>query len=350
MSGPELVRRFDDIAIALSELGLLADADQFAFTPLSGGVSCDVFLVDVKRRPPIVVKRPLAKLRVAADWPAPVERAGSEVAWIATVAELDPRLVPKVIAQDEKRHLFVMAYLPKEQYPVWKDKLLAEEVDVAFAASVGRWLARIHASTARSPALARRFANQEQFRALRLDPYLLHTAEKNPALATQIRALAESVAHAHIALMQGDVSPKNILVGPETPVFIDAETACYGDPAFDLAFCLNHLLLKGVARPNSLAHYASAFGALRESYLAEVNWEMREHLEARAVRLLGALLLARIDGKSPVEYITDESTKGFVRETASAFVAHSPQDLSGLLELWTEAVTAHFAGTGSRAR
>ncbi len=49
---------------------------------------------------------------------------------------------------------------------------------------------------------------------------------------------------AKIALVHGDVSPKKVPAGPRGPVFLDAECAWYGDPAFDLAFCLNHLLLK----------------------------------------------------------------------------------------------------------
>ena len=349
MSGSHIADNFRDIAQSLHELGLLGDGEQLAFAPLSGGVSCDVWLVDVKRRPPVVVKRPLGKLRVAADWHAPVARSESEVDWILLASEVDPRLVPKVIGQDKARHLFVMEYLPRENYPVWKDHLLAGEVDVAFARSVGSWLARLHAATARSPAIARRFANQHQFHVLRLEAYLLHSAEKHPDIAQQIRALVESVAHAHIALMQGDVSPKNILIGPETPVFIDAETACYGDPAFDLAFCLNHLLLKCMVHPEAALRYADAFNALKEAYLEEANWEMREHLDARAVRLLGALLLARIDGRSPVEYLTDDRRRSFVRETAKGFIAHSPPDLAALLDAWTSAVAAYFAGTGSRS-
>lgn len=348
MSARDIPRLFAEIAPALGEMGLLGEGEQFGIAPLSGGVSCDVVLVDVKRREPIVVKRALPKLRVAADWYAPVERSESEVDWISVAAELDPRIVPRVIAQDRARHLFVMAYLPKTHYPVWKDQLSAGEVDTAFAASVGAWLARLHASTAHSPSIARRFANQAQFRALRLEPYLLHTAEKHPGIAPKIRALAEGVAQAHIALMHGDVSPKNILHGPETPVFLDAETACYGDPAFDFAFCLNHLLLKCVWRPGHLDRYACAFAALKDAYFAEVNWEMRAHLEVRTVRLLSALLLARVDGKSPVEYITEERDKIFVRECATAFVAATPGDLDAILAAWGGAVRDYFAGTGSR--
>lgn len=340
MSAPDLPQRISDIMAAMRELGLIAEGEQFGVAPFSGGVSCDVFCVDVKRRKPVVVKQALPKLRVAADWRAPVERSESEVDWIALATQLDPRLVPTVLAQDRTRHLFVMEYLPKEQYPVWKERLASGDVDPAFAGSVGSWLARLHASSALSPSIARRFANQQLFYSLRLEPYLVHTAEKHPDVAPKIRAIAEGVAHAQIALMHGDVSPKNILRGPETPVFLDAETACYGDPAFDLAFCLNHLLLKCVWHPEFAERYADAFRSLKDGYFGAANWEMRDHLETRSTRLLSALLLARIDGKSPVEYITADASKAFVRGKALAFLANIPHDLDALLDDWMTGVRA----------
>ena len=70
------------------------------------------------------------------------------------------------------------------------------------------------------------------------------------------------------ALVHGDVSPKNILVGPRGPVFLDAECAWYGDPAFDLAFCLNHLLLKCLWTPRRGAGFLACFDALAAAYLA----------------------------------------------------------------------------------
>ena len=108
------------------------------------------------------------------------------------------------------------------------------------------------------------------------------------------------------ALVHGDVSPKNILRGPDGPVFLDAECAWWGDPAFDLAFCLNHLLLKCLWTPSAAAGFLACFDALGAAYLARVAWEPPHALEARAARLLPGLFLARVDGKSPVEYITTE--------------------------------------------
>ena len=249
-----------EIAQALGEMGLAQPGEELLIQTLSGGVSCDVFAVHTGERS-FCVKRALERLRVAAEWHAPAERSEAEVAWLRLVAGIDPKLVPRVIGEDRTRHLFVMQFLAPETYPVWKSLLAAGTVDVAFAARVGAALALIHAKTAGNADIAAQFANDAQFHALRIEPYLLHSAEKNPDVAPAIRALADGVAKARIALMHGDVSPKNILCGPDGPVFLDAETACYGDPAFDLAFCLNHLLLKAVWHPPFARDYASAFSA-----------------------------------------------------------------------------------------
>jgi hypothetical protein len=138
--------------------------------------------------------------------------------------------------------------------------------------------------------------------------------------------------------MQGDISPKNILCGPNGPVFLDAETACYGDPAFDLAFCLNHLLLKGAWHPQYANALSGSFVALKNAYLSGVLWEDAGALDRRTARLLAALLLARIDGKSPVEYLTDPNAKNFVRTQAKSFLNSPPHTLDTIVARWIEAL------------
>jgi aminoglycoside phosphotransferase (APT) family kinase protein len=131
------------------------------------------------------------------------------------------------------------------------------------------------------------------------------------------------------------VSPKNILCGPGGPVFLDAECAWYGDPAFDLAFVLNHLLLKGVWQPQWRIRYAQSFAALTTAYLANVTWEPPRALEMRTAALLPALMLARIDGKSPAEYVTTEDAKDEVRQFARARLAAPAERLATLAAQWT---------------
>lgn len=313
-------KEFHEIATALGEMGLIGDGEQFAISRLSGGVSCDVYRVEVKRRGAMVVKRALPKLRVSADWRAPPERAAAEVAWIRLVAGINSRLVPKILGEDRGRHLFAMEHFRPEKYPLWKTQLAEGNADHGFAAQVGSALARIHSATAGKPDVAAAFANDAQFYALRLDPYLRYTADSHPDLAQAIRDTVSAIGKARIALMHGDISPKNILHGPDGPVFLDAETACYGDPAFDLAFCLNHFLLKSVWHPEWTDRYAQSFDALKQSYLASVDWEPARDMDRRTARLLPMLFLARVDGKSPVEYLTEEKDKALVRERARELI------------------------------
>ncbi|MCC7272734.1 MAG: aminoglycoside phosphotransferase family protein, partial [Alphaproteobacteria bacterium] len=129
-------------------------------------------------------------------------------------------------------------------------------------------------------------------------------------------------------------------VGPDGPIFLDAECAWYGDPAFDLAFCLNHLLLKCLWTPVATPGFLAAFDALAAAYLPGVNWESAEALERRVAALLPALLLARIDGKSPVEYITDESTRDVVRHIAVPLIAEAPPSLPSVRRAWQHAVSS----------
>jgi aminoglycoside phosphotransferase (APT) family kinase protein len=197
-------------------------------------------------------------------------------------------------------------------------------------------LARLHAASARDPAVAQRFATDAIFHAIRLEPYLLATAVRHPDLADRLRGLAQRTAENRIALVHGDVSPKNILLGPRGPVFLDAECAWYGDPAFDAAFCLNHFLLKCVARPQFADAYVACYAAFADAYLAGVTWESREGIEARIASLVPALMLARVDGKSPVEYITDNADRNRIRSLAGPLIAAPPTSVLRIAAAWRQ--------------
>jgi aminoglycoside phosphotransferase (APT) family kinase protein len=305
-------------------------------TPLTGGVSSDISRVDA-RGATFCVKRALAKLKVAADWRAPVARNHSEAEWLRVAGAIVPDAVPRLLAEDADAGLFAMEWLPPERYPVWKSELRDGRIDTAFAAAVGDCIARIHAATARRDDMAARFANDAIFHPIRLEPYLLATAARHPRCAAALEALVATTANTRLALVHGDVSPKNILAGPRGPVFLDAECAWYGDPAFDLAFCLNHLLLKGVWRPQWRGAYLACFAALARAYLARVDWEPAASLEARTAALLPGLLLARVDGKSPVEYITTDAERDFVRGVAVPLLLTPPETLPDIAAAWAAA-------------
>ena len=178
------------------------------------------------------------------------------------------------------------------------------------------------AAHAGDEATAAAFATDAIFHAIRLEPYLLATAERHKDLAPVLTGLAEVTAGRRETLVHGDVSPKNILVGPKGPVFLDAECAWYGDPAFDIAFCLNHMLLKSVWKPRHEPAYIACFRALVEGYGPDAG------LDGRAARLLPGLLLARIDGKSPVEYLAREDEKARPRAFARRLLQRPPASLA----------------------
>jgi aminoglycoside phosphotransferase (APT) family kinase protein len=327
-----------ELAAFLLRQGLAKPGEPALWTPLTGGVSSDLWRVDLPGRA-VCVKRAMPRLRVSADWRAPVSRNAYEWAWIRFAACHCPDNVPVPLARDADAGFFVMAFLPPDQYPVWKAQLMRGEVRSATAAAVGEVLGQLHAASADDGALARAFASDENFAALRLEPYLLATAAAHPELSSVLREVANRTARVHRALVHGDVSPKNILVGPAGPVFLDAECAWYGDPAFDLAFCLNHLLLKCLVQPTCSDALLTSATALSDAYLARVIWESRGDLEARSATLLPALLLARIDGKSPVEYLTDEPRREVVRATAANLLRARPERLAELLDVWRAAVS-----------
>jgi Ser/Thr protein kinase RdoA (MazF antagonist) len=221
---------------------------------------------------------------------------------------------------------------------VWKSQLLAGVVQVETAREVASALGRLHSASASDPTVPAQFQTDDIFYPIRLEPYLIATAEAHPDLAPALCELAETTLNTHTALVHGDISPKNILVGPTAPVFLDAECAWFGDPAFDIAFCLNHFLLKCLPQRAFIDELLNCFKAFVNAYLAHVDWEAPQELERRAARLLPALFLARIDGKSPVEYVTEEHEKNLVRTVARALIANPPPTLQHTADAWRDAL------------
>lgn len=323
----------DDVASALQRMGLIGAGEHPVLTPLAGGVSSDIWRVDLPGGP-ACIKRALARLRVDAEWHAPVERNRYELEWMRCAARIVPEAVPEILGADDALGMFVMRYLDPAQYPLWKQQLRDGVAETATAAAVGERLLRIHRATAGDAEVAARFATDETFFAIRLEPYLLATARVHPRLAGALESLAETTAGEKRALVHGDVSPKNLLIGARGPVFLDAECAWYGDPAFDLAFCLNHLLLKCLWVPSASDAFLACFRALAGAHLAGVDWEDPRRFEARVAHLLPGLLLARVDGKSPVEYLTAEADVQKVRRVAAHFLNHPAAQLVQVASRW----------------
>lgn len=325
-----------EFAQALRELGL-AGSGPLTGRPLTGGVSSDIWRIDTEQGP-VCAKRALARLRVAADWRAPIERNRYEARWMQVADEAVRGCAPHVLGQHPGLGVLVMSYLPPSEYRLWKEALRDGQADAETARAVGRVLARIHGFSAARPQLAAQFDTDEIFFDIRLEPYLLATARRHPELAPALQELVAVTQSHAVALVHGDVSPKNILIGPQGPVLLDAECAWWGDPAFDIAFCLNHLLLKCLWNAQATHGFLSSFDALADAYLQGVDWEPGAALERRAASLLPGLFLARVDGKSPVEYVNDERQRDAVRRVARTLLLRPVDRLRSVGAAWREEI------------
>lgn len=328
-----------EITAALHRLNLLPPDATARGERLTGGVSSDIWRIDTPSGP-ICIKRALAKLRVAADWRAPIERNVYEARWMRHANAAVPGSAPAILGQDAESGALAMAYLPPDDHPLWKAQLRDGHADPVFATAVASTLVRIHATTAADPGVPAQFPTDAIFQDIRLEPYLVATGRAHPDLTDRFQALVATTQANKHALVHGDVSPKNILDGPSGPVFLDAECAWWGDPAFDLAFCLNHLLLKCLWTPSATAGFLACFDAMVAAYRAGITWEAPDALEARAAALLPGLFLARVDGKSPVEYITSDTDRDRVRRVARLLLITPPVRLDDVRQAWTRELAA----------
>lgn len=325
MSGDNLEARCAALAEALS-LG----APVRRVVPLIGGVASDIARVDLGDGT-LCMKFALPKLRVAEDWHAPVHRNAAEYAWLEVAGRIAPEAVPRLYGRSEPLYGFAMEFLEGPDVRLWKARLLAGVPDDGQAAAVGDVLGRIHAASAVPGFDAAPFHNMADFVALRIEPYLTFSARRHPDRAEALTALARIQVEGGRVLVHGDVSPKNILLRGGRPILLDAECATMGDASFDPAFCLNHLALKAVHLPAARTGLLAAIGAFWSAYAPHVGWEAPAALEARVARLLPGLMLARVDGKSPVEYLTDAG-RGRVRDLARGLLVNPPPTLADLGE------------------
>lgn len=298
------------------------DATSGTIRELGGGVSNTVLLVEGPTGR-LVLKQSLGKLRVEQDWFSDRKRIFRESGIMRDLRpHLAPAILPEVFFEDRASCLFAMSAAPAAARP-WKSNLLEGDVDAGIAASIGATLASMVRISWMHQGWERVYGDQAVFDQLRLDPYYRSTARRHPDLAPAFSRLMQESSARRVSLVHGDWSPKNFLVCGDSIMAIDFEVIHFGDPAFDAAFLLNHLLLKSFYRATlapALGHAAECFWREFQAGLpADCNW-----MEGATMAHLGCLLLARIDGKSPAEYLTDPETREQVRGFARRLIQHPP--------------------------
>lgn len=276
------------------------------FTDLGGGVSNLVVLAELPGRR-LVIKQSLARLRVRDEWLSERDRIFREAAamrWLGS--KMTGGRVPALIVEDRENFAIAMEAAP-EAASMWKTRLFNGVMEADDARSAGALLgSMVNVSYGQAEAQAL-FGDQTVFDQLRIDPYYRTTAARHPACADYFAALMTESAARRFSLTHGDWSPKNLLTDGREMWVIDWEVIHYGDPSFDVAFLVNHLFLKSLAMPSHRATLASLAANFLDSFEA-ARPAAADWVVSASARHLPALLLARVDGKSPVEYLDEAAT------------------------------------------
>jgi 5-methylthioribose kinase len=294
---------------------------------LGGGVS-NVVISVTSGSLKAVVKQALPKLRVADEWLAKRDRAITEARALWLARKIEPGSVPQVLDSDQARGVVVIERAP-DGWRNYKEMLLAGEADRRIATRCGVILASWHAKTWADKEIKSRFDDLEAFEQLRVDPYYRTAAARRPEVATEINTYIDLMARGRAAFVHGDFSPKNVLAGKNDVWIVDFEVAHFGDPAFDLAFMLNHFMLKAIHRPDGSAAYQECANDFWGAYKQRLQG--REPRTEYLMGHVGCLMLARVEGKSPAEYL-NETGRDWARGIAADFLRNPPGSIA---EAWT---------------
>jgi aminoglycoside phosphotransferase (APT) family kinase protein len=346
MSDEGFLLTTDNAREYLTSHGLLRGGDDVTIRELGGGVSNIVLMIEWPGEPGRgwVIKQSLGKLRVKDDWRSERSRILREAEAITVLGPvLGHSAVPEVVHLDAENFLFVMTAAPRGSR-TWKDLLLGRRADVEVARDAALLLAKMINASIAAPSLGEPFEDQKVFDQLRIDPYYRTTALRHPELKRQFEDLIAATLEIRTSLVHGDYSPKNMLVRGKSIFLIDFEVVHWGDPAFDAAFLLNHLFLKAFHLPLASAEFFELATEFWRVLIPALGPLEAPRVQRMTLWHLGALMLARIDGKSPAEYIQDEKTKQKVRGAATRILRERPNALSGVVEI------VKYAMSGSDAK
>jgi aminoglycoside phosphotransferase (APT) family kinase protein len=305
---------------------------------LGGGVSNWVFRVIPATGEWLVVKQSCPQLRTKDPWFSDLARIYREqevMAWLAP--NLPDGAISRLLHVDRDNYTFAMSHAPMPCHD-WRSLLLAgQETAPEHGRLAGQLLGQIHQASATRRSELEPFADRTVFEQLRVDPFYVRIQERRPEVAHAVEPLIERMRSLRLGLCHGDYSPKNLLVHANGFTLVDHETAHLGDVTMDLGFFLSHLLLKAVYHAPNSRPYHELTVAFWQGYAAEVSFAPLEELLAAGIAHLGACLLARIDGTSPVPYLADERRRDAVRKLGRRLLLEAPDSWEAVLREVTAA-------------
>jgi aminoglycoside phosphotransferase (APT) family kinase protein len=328
----------EHLAAYLRHTGRIAAHEVIESRALTGGVSNRTVWVRRASGETWVLKQALEKLRVSTMWYARPERIEREAAGLRALEALTPPgTVPRFVFEDAQSHILAMDAVP-EPFENWKDMLMAGRVHLEHARQFGALLATIHRESHRHEATLRTtFADRSFFESLRLEPYYEFAARALPTAAEFLTHLCAETRAIALVLVHGDYSPKNLLRKDGRFVLLDHEVIHWGDPAFDVGFSLAHLLSKA----HHLRQHRAAFRAAAEHHWDAYQQQARaifdSDFEGRAARHLLACLLARVAGRSTLEYLS-ATERAAQRDLAVALMQQPTPSLPELIQHFVQEV------------
>jgi len=296
---------------------------------LAGGVSNRTVLVQRQNAEDWVVKQALAKLRVQVDWFSAPERIHREAAGLRWLGQIIPGQVPRFVFADEQQHILGMSAVP-QPHQNWKTMLLDGQTSVEQARAFGRLLASMHSAVDRFPALKDEFADRRFFEELRLEPYYSYSASQVPQARPFLEQLIADTRARRLALVHGDFSPKNVLIAQGKLILLDFEVIHFGDPAFDIGFSQAHFLAKAYTIVEARSAFMQMAREYWRAYCQPLTATMRAAVEDRAAQHTLACFLARMAGRSPLEYL-DQRQRSDLKQIALELIEQELADMETLL-------------------
>jgi len=315
----------------------IQQSDDCSITYCGGGVSGTVAFVQAGGRD-MIVKQALAKLKVAEEWLCDPNRMQIEMKSNEVYHRLAPENVPEVYFYDHDNYIFGREAAP-EHAVMWKSNLMEGQLDFVVAEKVMRSLVIVHNECSKDKEVAEFFADKTIFHDLRISPYLKFILNKHPQLTEYSQPVINELMDSAITLVHGDYSPKNVMQDGRRVYLMDFEVAHYGHPSFDLGFLSNHLILKSVHKRSFGAAYLSMLNHILDLYFNEMTYMDKSSLEVSYLKLLPLLMIARVDGKSPVEYLVGNAEKQqLVRDMAYAMIDNKVLCRKNMIKLMREYV------------
>ncbi len=324
-----------ELSTYLSGKEVIAPDSLFHMRTLAGGVSCKSIWIESNREP-LIIKQALSKLKTKADWYSDPRRLRIESEGLLWMNKYLPGFAPRQVFFDGQHFILGMEGV-KEPNKNLKHILLKGDLPNHLIKKLGTLLGEIHRLGKGDEETKSVFNDRSYFINLRVEPYYEYSITKLPESKGFFESLISDTLNITETLVHGDFSPKNVLVKEDNLILLDYEVMHFGDPAFDVGFVLCHLLSK--ANYHGSSAFVDAALMLWQNYQSVIKAE-HHGFESRCVRHLLGCMIARVHGRSPLEYLS-ESQKNWQSTTAMKLMQSEHQTFKSFFTAFKQELDGH---------